>query len=164
MSCTKNVFTQIKNVLNLMRQNAVAQWTRANYTRHLLYWFRFCGTTFHDPLRPSHQAIEMFTGYSFCYTNANGNQARRIPTTLNNHFIEDKIDWYRPKWVSYSLKGHRTLRPKKPRPKRSFCHILIHQFNKHVYIRNDFLQTIVCLGLLFGHFGGMRSGECTKTQ
>ena len=147
-----------------MRQNAVAQGTKANYTRHLLYWFRFCGITFHDPLEPSYQAIEMFIGYLFCYTNVNGDQAGRILTALNNHFIEAKIDWYRPKWISYLLKGYRTLKPKKLRPKRPFCHILIHHFNKHVYTENDFLQTSIWLGMLFGYFGGMRPGEYTKTQ
>ena len=150
---------QIKAALTLMRDSALSKGTKANYAKHLQYWFQFCGITFHDPLEPSYQAIETFIGYLFCYTNANGDKAGRILTALNNHFIEAKIEWYRPKWISYLLKGYRTLKPKKLRPKRPLCHILIHYFNKHVYIKGDFLHTNIWLGMLFGYFGGMRPGE-----
>ena len=147
-----------------MRENALSKGTRANYAHHLKHWFRFCAITFHDPLDPSYQAIEKFTGYLFCYTNANGDKSSRILTALNNHFIEAKIDWYRPKWISYLLKGFRGLKPKKLRPKRPFCHILIHHFNKHVIKKRDFLHTSIWLGMLFGYFGGMRPGEYSKRK
>ena len=155
---------QIQQALKLMRENAVSTGTKANYARELQHWFRFCAITFHDPLDPSCHAIEIFIGYLFCYTDVNGDQAGRTLTALRNHFLESKIDWFRPQWITYLLKGFRSLKPKKIRPKRPFCHILIYYFNKYVFTEGDFLHTSIWLGMLFGYFGGMRPGEYTKTS
>ena len=56
------------------------------------------------------------------------------------------------------------IKTQKAKAKRPFCHVLIHYFNKHVYIGTDFLHTSIWLGMLFGYFGRMRPGEYTKTQ
>lgn len=147
-----------------MRDSALSRGTKDNYATHLKHWFRFCAITFHDPLDPNCQAIEKFIGYLFCYTTVNGDGAGRILTALNNHFIEAKIEWYRPKWISYLLKGFRDLKPKELRPKRPFCHIMIHYFNEHVIKKKDFLHASIWLGMLFGYFGGMRPNEYSKTK
>ena len=145
-------------------EHSIASGTKDSYDRYLKYWFKFCSITFHDPLTVDYQVIETFIGYLFVYTDVNGDKAGRIFTALHRHFIENRVEFYRPRWISELLKGFRKKKPKQLRPKRSFCHILIHYFLKFVYHKDDFLYTSIFLGMLLGYFGGMRPGEYTKTK
>ena len=145
-------------------EHSIARGTKDNYNQHLSYWFRFCAVTFDDPLEANYSVIEKFIGYLFVYTDVNGDKAGRVLTALHHHFIENKVEFYRPKWMTHLLRGFRELKPKKLRPKRPFCHILMHHFAKYVYARDDFLYNSIWLGMMFGYFGGMRPGEYSKTR